>query len=363
MKHLIMIMMLLLISTGQNVAQDTVIMPDDLPEPVFATEGNIIFYADPHQFAWLDNETLVFTPFNERTEDWEELAQGYQYDLSTNTLIELESSPFEADMDEETRDWFQVRPEATVHQSPYAIDAGGGGTIRHVMYISRFLGQCFNECSALIVMGGRYFVDAEQNPDFVMSSFIPVHFQYDTDILFWSRDNQSTVIQTGVVYGQGYRLSHINEEGNDVHIRYGLHDNINDRILAMSDDGNYLAFSSHSNDDSLAIGQSLYIWQAPYHDDACSCTYDAQIVDMIAPINQNAPNEILFAGVGFVNENTILYIGESGLMRHNLLTGISTSLDRELNVGWIRTAVFSPDLEHVAITTEEGLYILETFAP
>ncbi len=90
MKHLIMIMMLLLISTGQNVAQDTVIMPDDLPEPVFATEGNIIFYADPHQFAWLDNETLVFTPFNERTEDWEELAQGYQYDLSTNTLIELE---------------------------------------------------------------------------------------------------------------------------------------------------------------------------------------------------------------------------------------------------------------------------------
>lgn len=352
--------LLIFMITGFALAQDeAVIMPDDLPEPIFTTERSTIYLADPHQFAWIDNETLVFTPFNKRTEGWEDdsTAMGYVYDLNSETLIELETSPFHTTMQEEYRDLFEVMPDTTVHQSPYVQDFEDGNTLHHIVYTSQFFGRWslydyFNS----IMMRGRYFVDNSDEINRQSSSFMPIRHDFGADILFWSPNNQSFVIQKSVTYGAGYSISHINEEGEDVHVRYGLSDDLNDRILVISEDGNHLAFSSHSNDDPLAVGQSLYIWQAPYHDELCACTYDAQIIDMIAPID--GTQEISFAGVGFVNENTILYIGELGLMRHNLLTGISVPIDRELNVGWIRTAVFSPDFQHVAITTEQGLFIL-----
>lgn len=257
------------------------------------------------------------------------------------------------------REWYQVGLDDIIYRQPYN-DPQFDDALHRILYDSQLHNQ-----SQTLTMIGYFDEQTDDELEFASNFYFPVHINdWNFDTVFWGRNDTAT-IQIGY-RGQGATTYYLDLRTREsTLIRGALADQLYDRIFAISDDGNYVAYSSSVfiSDTDLPVGQSLYIWQAPYHDDACSCTYDAQIVDMIAPINQNAPNEILFAGVGFVNENTILYIGESGLMRHNLLTGISTPLDRELNVGWIRTAVFSPDLEHVAITTEEGLYILETFAP
>mgnify|MGYP000465540359 CR=1 FL=1 len=344
-------------------AQDDILMPDDLPDPVYTEDiSQIFYYADPHQFAWIDNETLVFAPYRELyAYEESQLDIAYHYSLSTGTLTQLDSSPFHATMSEETRNWFQVSEYATtVYQSPYILE-GGGTYTHHIMYISRFSGRCGIECSNAIMMRGRYAINSDGELDESLSSFMPIETNYTGNItLFWTRNGLEpyALLQMSIPYGQGEYV-YISHPRNDIRTPIYLHNLPEDRILAVSDDGTRAAYSSHHTEPGASeSGQKLYIWHAPYHDEHCACTYDGRLY-FINPVNpESQTRRYSFAGASFVDEDTILYIGDMGLMRHNLLTGISTIIDPELNVSWIRTAVFSPDNQHVAITTEQGLYVL-----
>lgn len=348
----ILSIVLLFLITGLTLAQDDpVIMPDDLPEPVFSDNFSI-FYAGIQEIAWLDNETLVFTTPEQASEI------GYHYSLTDDRLTQLESNPFRLTMTDEELVYYQASATDPVYHSPYADEFD----THHLMYTSIIQVDCGGVCT--IVMQGRYHAPMNNELDNVSNNYVPADFlSFAGFDVVWGQDDNSAVIEVGSPYGGSTTFNYINFDGGLIEgiVDFRIIDNVDDRILGISADGKHVAFASYWNpsgtENVVYNSQRLIIWTAPYYDELCSCTYDAQIHVIESALRQENIGSY-FAGVGFVNENTILYIGELGLMRHNLLTGISVPIDRELNVGWIRTAVFSPDFQHVAITTEQGLFIL-----
>lgn len=326
-------------------AQDDVLMPDDLPHPILSDEIiENIYFADVTQFAWFDSETLLF----------EIGEQGYTYSLSNDTLTELDISPFRAEMNQEFLTWYQVLEGTEIIQSPYP---EAGDDWYTILYASNLTYNCGATCDGRIYMSGMYRNSGDNQPD---SDYVyhPLPFGgMPSNRILWSRDSSSAIVTLESAYVVHGSMYHLNLQTNETtQIPVELSD-ISDSLLAISDDGNRVAFRSSMSFDNYPSGQKIIIWETPYHDDLCACTYDGQThIISPFPLVENRGNS--FAGVGFVDEDTILYIGEMGLMRHNLLTGVSSIIDPELNVGWIHTAVFSPDNQHVAITTQQGLYIL-----
>lgn len=341
----ILSILLIFMITGFALAQDEVIiMPENLPNPILT--GEEIALLDNNNLVWLDNFRLVFEADNE----------SYQYDILSDDVIQLEQSPFYVSMNANFLAWYQVLEDTVVHQSPFE-DEGW----HHILYLSDYSYVCGLNCSEYISMAGWYLPGTTENPD-ELYTYAPFDIPYSRDnSLYWSADNSTLLVVLSNEFGMSPLILHHDFETNEtVNLPISYGDITRDRVLAISGDGERVAIRSHmlSNEDTDSTQfQKLYIWQAPYHDELCACTYDAQIHVIESALRQENIGSY-FAGVGFVNENTILYIGELGLMRHNLLTGISVPIDRELNVGWIRTAVFSPDFQHVAITTEQGLFIL-----
>jgi hypothetical protein len=74
----------------------------------------------------------------------------------------------------------------------------------------------------------------------------------------------------------------------------------------------------------------------------------------------DTPNQQNFAGISFLDEDTLLYISTEGLIRYSMSTGESSLINPLFNSYWMEAAVFSPDNRHVAVTTEQGLYLLPT---
>ena len=348
-------LILLFSLTNLVFAQDNpVIMPDDLPDPLqLDAPIDKIVNADVSQFAWLDNDTLVF-----------EIDRiGYQYDVSSDTLTELESSPFIAEMNEDFHVWYQVLSNGGIIQSPYVHP---GGEWYDIIYPANLSYNCGATCGGRIFMSGlyRYSDGATPSSDYI---YRPLAFEgIPSSRIIWSRDNSTALITLTNEVGAPPVILHVNlisREITTIPLSYG--DITTDSLLAISEDGQRVAFRSHTTNDprvTSTASQNLLIWETPVYSENCACTYDG-VIHRIEPLDLMPETDQKFAGVGFVDADTLLYIGELGLMRHNLLTGISTPLDRELNVGWIRTAVFSPDNQHVAITTEQGLFVLPLFAP
>jgi hypothetical protein len=132
-------------------------------------------------------------------------------------------------------------------------------------------------------------------------------------------------------------------------------------VLGLSPDGRRVTIATlgyfSETESELENRQKLIIWDAPHHDDACACTYDAVSHVIYSETDNYGKN---FVGVAFVDEDTILYIGNEGLFRHTISTGESVLLDPAFNTHWINLAIFSPDNRHVAVTTAQGLYVLPT---
>lgn len=347
---------LLLITVTVFRAQEIVIMPDDLPEPILVDERLLI--ADPHQLVWLNVSTglLAFelrSPLNEA----DNVVTSYSYRIADNFLYQNEHSIFQLDLSPQLREQYQVTEDVIIFQSPYSITSDSADVSRQIIYTSDMLTNCGIECNPFMIMVGEFNFYRTEQGEFYDNTYYPVDFRSHNEFIVHWGWRQTALVKTAPYFSNngGLYLVDINT-ANSIEISTSLHQD--DRTLAISDDGRQVAYTSFTRSpQNNDFQRSISIWTAPYHDEGCGCTYDANLY-YITPEIINSERDIHFAGVGFVDENTILYIGELGLIRHNLQTGISTILDPELNVGWIRTAVFSQNSRHVAVTSEDGLYIL-----
>ena len=359
------LLFLLFLLTVPSLAQGNDFQMPELPaEPVFSSAW-AVYNAQTYQFAWLDNETLVFTPYDY----WYNLPEDspyetYSYNLPDNTVVALDEPQFRADWNSAWRETFKALPNVDIYRSPY-FWGDENVSIVSVLYQSSYYISCGPECSGTMIMIGSY----EENP----ARETPYHAYY-APLAFtsgayikphWSPNHNAVVVEAETGYGGGNLLIYRNPD-NEVFIPFPLSDTPNDQFFAFSPSGRRLVIASgarfdENNPADEEWWQKLIIWDAPPEDPECQCTYHEGSAQVIySPTNQEDYRRRNFAGVGFVDEDTILYIGNEGLFRHTISTGESVLLDPAFNTHWINLAIFSPDNRHVAVTTGQGLYVLPT---
>lgn len=345
-------------------------MPDLPAEPVFS-DAWATYYTHSYQWAWLDNETLVFTPYDR----WYSLPEDspyetYSYNLSDSSLISLDEPLFRANWNSEWRETFKAQPELEIYRSPYEIRFQQGDETEYVsavtvLYQSSYYISCGPECSGTMIMIGSYQEDPTiETPRHAY--YEPLDFTSGFDIkVHWSPNPATFVVESETGYGGGNLLIY-QSYGNESVIRHPLTYTPNDQFLAFSPSARRVAIATGvAFDENYTTNeqwwQKLIIWDAPPEDPECECTYHEGSAQVIySPSNQEDYRRRNFAGVGFVDEDTILYIGNEGLFKHTISTGESILLDPAFNTHWINLAIFSPDNRHVAVTTAQGLYVLPT---
>jgi hypothetical protein len=349
MRHYFLLLLLCLLSLPTLAQEDYPIA--NLPAtPIFADSRIVSAY--PYQFGWLDNETLVFTPFRKDFSSHDEsgLYESYSYSLMNNALVAEEASPFFANWNTEARNSVQAGLNP-IHRSPYTPDND-----YKVVYESPYFVVQGGIWPMNIIMEGEYFYYPDTGSRYGYTSLEPALDGLVS--VLWSQDNSAFILELAVPSSVTFR--YYKEQGYPITINHHLID-YGDSFLAFSGDGNRLALATHdrfsATETEQAYQQKLIIWNAPRHDDACTCTYDPVSHVIYSEADNEGKN---FVGAGFVDEDTIIYIGNEGMYRHSISTGESTLIDAAFNTHWINLAIFSPDNRHVAVTTEQGLYVLPT---
>jgi hypothetical protein len=344
---------LLFLLSIPSLAQEDFPMPDLPDEPIFISDDiRELMWIEAYQFAWLDNQNLTFT-FAPMSVPYQvsNPYTAYSYNLRTELLAELDASPFILDWNAEIQEYFQAG-DYLIHRSPYPNE----NSSVPILYNSRL-----PEFGALFLYG-LYWSDSEDYGSDQYPLRISPYRGFGFN-LHWSSHNSAALIELGNEYSPTVSLAYINLSTGDIRILpFALTEFISDRAFGISPDGQRVIlatdeFYTDNMNYSPELWQKLIIWDAPSHDDACACTYDPVSHVIYSEIDNEGKN---FAGVGFVDENTILYIGNEGLFRHTISTGESVLLDPAFNTHWINLAIFSPDNRHVAVTTEQGLYVLPT---
>jgi hypothetical protein len=356
-------LLLLCLLSLPTVAQEDYAMPELPDEPIFADERLISIR---HNFIqWVDNDTLVFAPYqNEHYRD-EELDLGYQYQLSTGSLNRLDFAPFFAEWSAEKREFFQTG-NYRVHRPVFSDERGR----IPVIYQSSVKMVCGGECLGTVIMTGSY-EDANStsyNEDF----YTPLPMPAQTDLeVYWSRNLQAAVFEMSSNYAGPRSLFYLELDIESRHrLAYRIETDFefySGRVLGLSPDGRHVILES--DERQVAPEGSVYdwvtvpfliIWTAPYHDEHCQCTYDAEIRRIDGEIADIPNQQKNFAGISFLDEDTLLYTSTEGLMRYSMSTGERSLVNPLFNSYWMETAVFSPDNRHIAVVTAQGLYVLPT---
>lgn len=354
MRRLFLFLLLCLLSLPTSAQEDylTPTLPD---EPIFISNGTeIVHWAEAYHFAWIDNENLVFTFANMSVALSEAGSfRAYSYSLEMDTVTELDNSPFVITGNAEIRDFFRPANYA-IHRSPFPNE---NGTIP-ILFESTL--ACDWHCFGVLVLYGYYRLDGGEQGSIQYPLTRPTNGGFN---VHWSRNNNAVLMELGNNYTPDVSLSYVDlSTGEVIILPFYLINWDYDHAFGISADGGRIAlatdqFYTENTDFSSELWQKLIIWDAPHHDDACACTYDPVSHVIYSETDNHGKN---FVGVGFVDEDAILYIGNEGMFKHSISTGESTLIDAAFNTHWVNLAVFSPDNRHVAVTTEQGLYVLPT---
>lgn len=357
MRRFFLLFLLCLLSVPTLANEDNIPMPDLPDEPILVPSIWDLSWPEAYQIVWLDNQTVVIN-FDATGNSADRGNRTYSYDVSSANLLELEESLFVADWDEEQVAFFQSGNHA-VHRSPFPNEDG----IISMIYESDLHIECGTECIGTLILYGYYQVHDENTIVYREGTYraMPVPAQTGINV-HWSRDNKVLLMEMGNNYSPDISLHHLDlQTGETSRLPFYLLDWNKDHVFGLSPDGQRVLLATEvyteNRDYAPERWQKLLIWDAPRHDDACACTYDPVSHVVYSETNNEGHN---FAGAGFVDEDTILYIGNEGMYRHTISTGESVLLDAAFNTHWINLAIFSPDNRHVAVATEQGLYVLPT---
>jgi hypothetical protein len=190
--HRLFLFLLLCLLSLPTLAQEDYPMPELPDKPIFADER---LHPIRHNFIqWIDNDTLVFMPYQNEQYVEEELDLGYQYQLSTGSFSTLQFAPFFAEWSAEKREYFQAG-NYRVHRPVFSDERGR----IPIIYQSSVEIVCGGECRGTVIMSGSY-EDANStsyNDDFYMP--LPMPAQTDLEV-FWSRNLQGAVFEMNSNY-------------------------------------------------------------------------------------------------------------------------------------------------------------------
>lgn len=355
------LLFVLVLLTVPSLAQEDFAMPDLPDEPIFADER--LNWIEHDEISWIDNSKLVFIPYQQEHYSEEELTMGYLYSLDDRSLITLEYAPFFANWSEEKREFFQAG-NYTVHRPVFSDEFGR----IPVIYQSTAYMVCGGECVGTIIMSGSY--DDETSTSYNDDFYAPLPMPAQTSLdIYWSRNLNAAVIEMGSNYAGPRSLFYVEFNLQTRHRdAYRIETDFEfygGRVLGLSPDGRQVLFESDervaaADGTGIVTRPFLYIWTAPYHEEHCQCTYDAQSRQIEGEMADRPNQGRNFAGISFLDADTLLYISTEGLFRYSMSTGESILLNPEFNSYWIESAAFSPDNRNIAVTTAQGLYVLPT---
>jgi hypothetical protein len=190
MRCFIILLMLCLLSLPTS-AQEGFPVPSLPDEPIFvSTDREVVQWAELYQFAWLDNQNLVFTFSNITLSSiGTDPNLGYSYNVQTDNLTLLENSPFVSNWDEDKRAFFQAG-NYIVHHSPYPNQNG----IIPIVYESTLYTECGSECIGTLIMYGNYQEDGASYHGY----YDPLSIHAQTGInIHWSRNNNAILMEMG----------------------------------------------------------------------------------------------------------------------------------------------------------------------
>jgi hypothetical protein len=185
MRRFFLLFMLFLFCIPSLANEDNIPMPDLPAEPIFS---GFVYPPRAHQFAWLNNETLVFRPHV-----WANVPnifEAYQYTVGNSSLISLETSPFFVDWTAEQREYFHAG-DYPIFRSPYATEND-----YDVIYESNLLVDIGgNWEDNLLMRGNHYFSDDTGSSDYY-GSIGPSYLGLGT--VLWSQDSSSYMMEIEV---------------------------------------------------------------------------------------------------------------------------------------------------------------------
>jgi hypothetical protein len=347
---------LLVASIAQHSeAQQTVPLPNWLPdEPIM--EDFIHSLATP-QMVWLDDNTLIFEGDETSRDD---NVTAFQYEVNSDELTPLETSPLRLELTPELIYHFQLAPYASIFHSPFS-----NGDFAPVIYESALSVRCGNECGGGLIMVGRY--SELETHELFESTYHPL-----TDVtaqcgvyVNWGRAD-TAVLHVGWCYGSaGSTLYHLHLNGTHPAQRLplfiGYLSDLDQHVLAISEYGNRVLYSGLTSalDPPLNEPLSLYYWQATQTTESDPLSD----VERIVEIRAGSAEYYSFTAANFIRDDDthILAVHIDGIVRINLNTDEREILNPEINAGWVRLGYFSPDNRHLALVTYNGdLYVVET---
>ena len=191
---------LLLFTVTVFYAQETVIMPDDLPDPILVDER--LLTADPHQFAWL-NESIGLLAFELRTHlsEADKVVTNYSYRIADNFLYENEHLIFQLDLSPELREQYQVAEDVIIFQSPYSTTSDSANVPRRIMYTSDILTNCGIECNPFMIMVGEFNFYRTEQDEFYDNTYYPVDFHSHNEFTVHWGWRQTALVKTAPYFG------------------------------------------------------------------------------------------------------------------------------------------------------------------
>jgi WD40 repeat protein len=316
MRRLMLLLVLLL--TGFK-AQAADVQP--VGKPVFK-DGSI----SPSSIFWWGNR-LYFTDTN----TYSDLHVTYQYDLKTQRLEPIASTPWLVDLAPQQREHYRavstkayISPDKQmmvyVSQADKFSPAEGG--LRSHLFA---IGQHLDDPKAR----GWYFP-------------IRAGADFTRNYIYWNDNSNAFLLMYDSPYGGGTSLRYIklNRVHPDGEIRETTLEGFDtfQSIYDISPDGNRILFPSFD-------GYELRLWDAriPLQDGDTDASCATKTIADAKTI-----------GAAFIpdDENHILMVDGQGISRYDLNTHIRQSINPKINSAWAGWASFSPDNQYVALLGE-----------
>jgi hypothetical protein len=285
-------------------------------------------FADPNgTLIWLDNETLLF----------ELDGVGYHYAVGEQTLTTLEQSPFRLYPTEDDIAYYQIEctelPDCAIPKSPYVQEG-----IVPIIYSSTLTIQCGSECYDNLNMVGRYDTTSPG-----------IYHPFDVNGIGlrveWAASSATALVLRPQVYGCCYALFLVHLEIPYPSALVGFLD-VDGRFFALSPDGSQILYSSYCDD----APHCLHWWQAHLPTEVEPWLTEAE--QRVYPLRDQTP----LIGAGFIpgDDEHILMLDSTGIVRFNLNTGEREILNNAVTQQGYLRAVFSPDAGQVALIDMNG---------